>query len=190
MTLLLVCFCAPFVVAQDEYNKFEIYGGYSRDISTNTQLSYSGPLSAFCSASSTKCKKLNGFNASATYNFSRYLGVKIDFAEHFGGDGFLQSNVTTGNVGGNTKISRANFQGGIQIKNNSKEVRFKPFGHILAGINRQTEKFDGANNSPASLLTPVFGSDKITSTGFATTFGGGLDIRVSKRIDIRVAQFN
>ena len=31
MTLLLVCFCAPFVLAQDEYHKFEVYGGFSRN---------------------------------------------------------------------------------------------------------------------------------------------------------------
>ncbi|MET0753220.1 MAG: hypothetical protein ABWZ66_07595, partial [Pyrinomonadaceae bacterium] len=58
--------------------------------------------------------------------------------------------------------------------------------HILAGMNRQSVKID--NTSPQTIA--VYGSDKISSTGFATTFGGGLDIRVSKRIDIRVAQFN
>jgi hypothetical protein len=84
-----------------------------------------------------------------------------------------------------TKKSRLTIQSGLQIKNNSKQARFKPFGHILAGINRQTIKLD----NPDQFTLDVFGSEKITSTGFAATFGGGLDIKLSRRIDIRVAQF-
>lgn len=130
-------------------------------------------------------KGFNGFNASATFNFSKYLGIKADLADHFS-TGSIQAGVVTGNAGGTTKESRLNIQGGLQIKNNSKEARFKPFGHFLAGINRQSVKIDNASQN----VITVYGSDKITSTGFAATFGGGLDIRVSKRIDVRAIQFN
>lgn len=184
ITMMLVCFCAPFMMAQDEYHKFEVYGGYSRDISKDPNLSITGAFNAR-QAGNGLDKGFNGFNASATFNFSKYLGIKADLADHFS-SGSIQAGVVTGNAGGTTKESRLNIQGGLQIKNNSKEARFKPFGHFLAGINRQSVKIDNAGQN----VITVYGSDKITSTGFAATFGGGLDIRVSKRIDIRAIQFN
>jgi hypothetical protein len=183
ITVLFVCVCASITMAQNEYHKFEVYGGYSRDISKDPNLSINVVSSERQSVGFGN--GINGFNASATYNFSKYLGIKADIANHFFTDR-LNAGASFGNVGGTTKNNRLNIQGGIQIKNNSKEVRFKPFGHVLAGMHRQNVKIDNGNQS----TTDFFGSDKITSSGFAATFGGGLDIRISKRIDIRAIQFN
>jgi hypothetical protein len=183
MVLLGFC-CVPFVKAQDEYHKFEVYGGYSRDISSDPNINISGAFNER-QAGNGEDASFNGFNASATYNFSKHLGIKVDVADHFS-SGTIQAGVITGNAGGTTKKNRFTFQGGIQIKNNSKEARFKPFGHVLAGINRQSVKIENADQNTIN----VYGSDKISSTGFAATFGGGLDIRVGKRFDIRVIQFN
>lgn len=184
MTMVFALCCVPFINAQDEYHKFEVYGGYSRDISSDPNLNISGAFNARQAGNGLE-KSFQGFNASATFNFSKYIGAKVDYASHFS-TGTIQAAAFTGNAGGNTKESRSTIQGGIQIKNNSKEARFKPFGHVLAGINRQSVKID--NTRPETLT--IYGSDKFSSTGFATTFGGGLDIRLSKRIDVRVAQFN
>jgi hypothetical protein len=179
MTLLLVLCAVPLAAAQDDYHKFEVYGGFSR------QNPYGLEGDIFIQPSDDQ-KSGNGFNASATYNFSKYVGVKFDVANHRG-SGLFATGIfctTTGPVvcGGasqETKATSLSLQGGVQIKNNSKTARFKPFGQVLAGTTRLSTT-GGA----------VFGLDKISTSGFSASVGGGLDIRVSKRIDIRVIQFN
>lgn len=74
----------------------------------------------------------------------------------------------------------------MQIKNNSTENRVKPFAHALAGISRQSVKFKEFRQLDKSIL----GSDKFTNTGFTMQFGGGIDIRLSRRLDLRVVQFD
>lgn len=179
ITMLLVFCCVPFVAAQDDYHKFEVYGGYSRQKAFN----FEGDI--FIEPSDDQ-KNGNGFNASATYNFSKHVGVKFDVAHHRGSGLFAtgifcstSGPVSCGGATQLTKQSSLSLQGGIQIKNNSKDKRFKPFGHALAGMTRLS-----------STGGAVFGLDKISTSGFSATLGGGLDIRVSKRIDIRVIQFN
>ena len=72
----------------------------------------------------------------------------------------------------------------MQFKDNSRNKRVKPFGHVLAGFarysNRQSQTLD---------LFPAFNftiKDRFTS--FAMKIGGGLDVKVGKRVDIRVIQ--
>jgi len=71
--------------------------------------------------------------------------------------------------------------GGVQIKDNSKETRFKPYAHVLAGGARQTVEF----SSPDFVDT-----FDVNDTNFAMKFGGGIDVRVHPRVDLRVVEFN
>lgn len=172
---------------------------------------------------------LHGFNASATYNVSKYIGVKFEMSGNY-----RSNEIQTGNViltfpcnypnfpvGGCNQIPVAasyppntirtvipfasvetgtnqkhyNYLGGIQIKNNSKEKRFKPFAHIMAGVSQQTVKFknftdNGNTFDRANDPRKIYGLDKLTNTGFTMQFGGGLDIRLNKKMDIRVVQFD
>jgi hypothetical protein len=78
-----------------------------------------------------------------------------------------------------------NFLGGIQIKNNNEDgPTFKPFGHALFGVAVQKVDVDSPN------LPAVFGiSDFHTNeTSFAMAFGGGVDLKLNHRLDVRLAQ--
>jgi Outer membrane protein beta-barrel domain len=129
----------------------------------------------------------NGFDGSVTYNLTRYVGVKGDFTAHFKSDAFVDVFTPPGVTQTLANRERLyNFLGGVQIKNNSRNARIKPFVHALAGVARYT------NTQRQTLdLFPQFNftiEDRVTS--FALKVGGGLDVRVSRRLDIRVFEFD
>lgn len=77
------------------------------------------------------------------------------------------------------------YMGGIQIKDNKKEgSKFRPFAHFLAGVSSQSLQLEetGVN----SEIVPF----DVNSADFAMKFGGGIDYKVHKNIDIRLFQFD
>jgi len=204
--LLLVVASAATALAQtsNDYHKWEAYGGYSLGrFETNVEsASFTSPggtqtFTDLCSNATGQmignnfqkffCERrsFNGFDGSVTYNVSRYVGLKGDVTAHFKSktyaDNFTPPGVT---VTVSNKERLWNFLGGVQIKDNNKDKRLKPFGHALAGVarytNRQAQTLD---------LFPAFNfAIEDRETAFAMKFGGGLDIRASKRVDIRVIE--
>lgn len=94
-------------------------------------------------------------------------------------------------------MSRFTFQGGVQYRRQFAytfprlgSVTFRPFGHVLAGMHRQSLTIHNADPETFARVLEVYGTDTIKTDGFALTFGGGLDIPVWKRLDVRVFQFN
>jgi hypothetical protein len=150
-SMIVIACAASFSFAQgsDEYNKFEVYGGYSH---ARVDLG-GGDREGF-----------NGFEAAVTGNISRYFGLKGDYAYH---------RKTFTDAGISVTAQTHTFVGGVQIKDNSTETKFKPFVHALLG----------GTNAQASAL-----GFTDSSNGFAGVFGGGLDVRASRHIDIRVVQ--
>lgn len=125
---------------EDDYQKAEGYVGFSH-------LRVSAGSAGF-----------NGFEAAATGNVSRWVGLKLDLSGHYRSDFGNRSSVY-------------NFLGGVQLKNNARAARIKPFAHALLGGARLS--VSGGNFS---------------ETGLSAVVGVGLDIRASERIDIRVLQ--
>ena len=164
----------------DEINRVEFFGGFSHNrIDTGLE---SEDLGTEFNNSFGKRVGTNGVNLSVTGNLSKYVGLKFDFSTHS-----KSENVAFEGNQFKTKYRISNFLGGIQIKNNKKDgPRVKPFFHALAGVARQSITVE----SPA--LEDVFDetSFKIAENNFAAAIGGGLDIRVSKRVDIRAFQFD
>lgn len=190
----------------DDYNKLEVYGGYSlgrfesninkasftssngtqtfTDLCSTATGQEIGPNSQkfFCTR-----RSFNGFDGSVTYNVSRYIGIKGDFTAHFKSQSFVDKFTPPGvtqTLANNEHLY--NFLGGVQIKNNSRTARFKPFAHALAGFarysNRQQQTLD---------LFPQFNfTIEDHETSFAIKLGGGLDLRAGKRIDIRIFEFD
>ncbi len=162
---------ASAAMAQD-YRRFEVFGGFSHnrvDV---------GPVEDFDPGDDVEFDDIfderegfNGFNASATGNFSRYWGAKFDYSYHQKSFGF---------GGDNTTIRIHNFLGGVQFKNNSEDARVKPFAHALVGVGRTAADLSEFDNRLADF----------DDAGFAAAIGGGLDVRVSPRIDIRVFQLD
>lgn len=111
----------------------------------------------------------NGFNVSGTANVSRYVGVKGDYSFH-------RKSFDEGVI--NVDADLHQLFGGVQFKDNSKETSIKPFAHLMAGFGHAKINVSG-----------VSGLDD-SETGFAGIVGGGIDIRVSDRVDFRAIQFD
>jgi Outer membrane protein beta-barrel domain len=170
--LFVALLCATTVVGQDDYRRFEVYGGYSHNRADV------GPVEDFDPGDDLEFDDIfderegfNGFNASVVGNFSRYLGAKFDYSYH-------QKSFSAG--ADNTTIRLHNILGGIQVKDNSTERTWKPFAHALAGVGRTSADLTELDNS----------LEDFEDTGFAAAIGGGLDVRVSPRIDIRLFQID
>ena len=201
--VLLVLF-ATSSFAQDDYHKFEVYGGYSYSrVSSNTKaqnvvITGDGTLNItdMCSSAFTDdlgpnlqkqfyCSRrgFNGFYGSATYNFTKYLGVQGDFMGSYKKDQIIDTGGgATTTV--NTSERLYSFLGGIQIKNNVMAARVKPFAHVLAGA----AHYSATINQTVQPFTAFNFQDHDSVTSFAMKLGGGIDVRAGRRIDIRVIE--
>jgi opacity protein-like surface antigen len=181
-TLIVATASMAFAQSTDDYHKFEFYGGYSHN-RVDTGTSDNDPA---VSDIINEREGFNGFETSITGNLSRYFGLKGDFSGHFKNKTFP---IGAAHVDVDSTVF--NFLGGVQIKDNSKETRFKPFAHALIGAARVRNKADFSNDVCAAVFpSPCPADFTETETGFAGAFGGGLDIRAGKNIDIRAIQFD
>jgi opacity protein-like surface antigen len=214
MLVAIVCMhiCASVALAQgsDDYTRFEVSAGFSRAIvestvKTRTNTGDNSPIDT-CGPSRNQSTELgadfsrffcerrgaNGFDASATFNVTKYIGIKGNVSGHYKSDNFSDQfpfapNTLT--ITRETTERLYNFMGGVQVKDNSKSKRFKPYGHALLGVARQTVDFTEQTAIPSINFTETVTSrDQITS--FAMKLGGGLDVRISPRVDLRVVEFN
>ena len=178
--LCLTCVLCMNIFAQnqpDDYRKNEFYGGYS-----NQQIEGGNYRTA------------NGFEAAYVRNIHRYFGLKADFSAAYQGDDFTVSfnDPTNGAYSYRINADRSvyNILGGVQVKNNAAKSRFKPFAHALAGVAITREKFDRLTCTSGTC--PAFVGNSIplsfTNTNFAAAIGGGLDVKISDKIDLRAIQ--
>jgi len=206
--LLLVVASAVTASAQgsNDYHKWEGYGGYSLGrFETNAEsLSFTGgggtqTFTNLCSPATgamigpnsqkffCERRSFNGFDGSVAYNVTRYVGLKGDVTGHFKSETFVDIFTPPGATQTITNKERLwNFLAGVQIKDNSPSPRIKPFGHALAGVARYTDRITQTID-----LFPAFNfvvEDR--ETAFAMKLGGGIDVRVSNAVDIRVIEFD
>lgn len=163
----------------DDYKKAEFFVGYS-----NQQVDAGVDPGDFDSFVRDR-ESFNGFNVSGVYNVSRYIGVKADFSGAYKGRSFNFS-PPGGNVSFDADASLYNFLGGLQLKDNSTEKRVKPFGHILAGAGHGRVKVSNLNCSVGVDCTGL--NSTLSETGFAAAIGGGVDIKLNNRVDLRLIQ--
>ena len=161
----------------DDFHKDEFYVGYS-----NSQIDEAGR------------QGLHGFEGAYTRNFSRYFGIRANVSHSFRDrEVTLQSfDPVSGTYTGTQEYRRSvtNVLAGLQVKDNSKETRFKPFGYALVGIAHNRSRYQNfactSGNCPNN--SPNVFSFKSSDTGFAAALGGGLDIKLSRRFDLRAIQ--
>ena len=194
--VLVTCFTTPAAAQRlDGYNRFEVFHGTSYFMLERPE-----PVGA-----GVTFEGFRGISNAATFNLKRYFGLKVDLARYdrkYGlcapGQGMTdhpscfsppQGAVTTAEDP-HLKTSIYNFMGGIQVKDNGRGAKlFKPFAHLSIGSALTRERVDTYAPDPASgrlLLDFKTRSD----WGAAGAIGGGLDIRLSDRIDLRVVQFD
>jgi opacity protein-like surface antigen len=177
-----------------------VSGGYSRAF---TQTSFgsevvslpTGPLTIVpCSSAGASffgtefqrffCDRrgFNGFDVSVARNFSRYLGLKGNLSGHFKSDRFVDTAPPVTNA---TSERLYNFLVGLQVKDNSETRRWKPYAHALIGVAHYT--MSDTQTSPVAFLNFNVSDSK---NSLAMKFGGGIDLRVSKSIDLRLIEIN
>ena len=209
---LIITVCAAHAAAQgrdDNYHRAEFAAGYSHARAASTFESETalipeeGPLTTrYCAQEGRDsfgpdfqrffCERrgMNGFDASATFNFSRYVGVKGNVSAHFDSQSFSdtfdvgEGQTFTANV--NTTERLYQFLAGVQLKDNAREGRaVRPFAHALVGVARQTARF----RMPASNFSEGFDA-RANETSFAMKLGGGLDVRLGERVALRLIEVN
>lgn len=177
LSLLILVFSTGTFAQSDDYRKLEFFGGYSALNFDNLGGDTSSPaINDVLGEKDT----LRGLNLALTYNFGKYLGVKGDYSLHLREDNFSRPAGS-----GTIDTTVQNFLGGIQVKDNSPDAaRFKPFAHALFGVANQKIDVD----SPQ--LPSIFGITDfhVNETSFAMAFGGGIDIKLNDRIDVRAVQ--
>lgn len=165
VTLMLVC-CANLSLAQnaDEYPKNELFVGYSYHNADINSLTVNSGRAG-----------LQGVNVEYTRNVNKVIGITADFSGHIKRESFTTS---TGEFQHNRE--QYNLLGGLQFKARN-QTRVTPFAHALLGV--------GLFRGFSAILLPAgntyFFDD---AKSFSMVFGGGIDIRASKRISIRAVQ--
>jgi len=176
IALMLVCTTAT-LAQSDDYKKYEFFGGYS---ALNFDNLGGDTNNAAINDILGEKNTLRGFELAITRNFHKYVGAKFDYSLHLREDNF-SGTLASGTIDSTVQ----NFLGGIQVKNNNEDgPRFKPFGHALFGVANQKIDVD----SPQ--LPVLFGVNDfhVNETSFAMAFGGGVDIKLNHRIDVRAGQ--
>lgn len=191
LVLLLMAGCATLTFAQgsssstvDETPTVEYFVGYS----ASGRLGEGTPLvinnQNFSPFFNDQAGGPEGFEASIIGNFNRYVGIKGDFSIYSNNrqlrDGTFTScvgTVCTSSIQDYKANSRAAyFMAGPELKGRNR-TRLTPFAHALFGLVYSRTQFSTSGTFNIS--------DKASETAFAMAFGGGLDIRASKRISVR-----
>lgn len=196
LCLIIVAGVGVFAQTTDEYQKNEFFAGFSSQ-----------------ALDSGRYTNINGFEGSYVRRINRYVGIKGDVSgayrrERFDlpsvvfiGNGTFPINTTTTTTTTTTGTTTAaaairsennyslhNFLGGVQVRDNASQARLKPFAHALAGVAHYRSKFETSGGVIFGGPTRSGFSDTFEQTGFAAALGGGLDVRITDRFDIRAIQ--
>ena len=164
----LVVSLTVLVAAQDKDKRFEVFAGYSYmridDHKSNNPIDHVGSL--------------NGFEVAVTGFVTKRFGITGDFSTGFAGG-------TEAVTGGSLRFSSSNFSfyAGPHYRFTNTS-RVTPFVHALVGASNNRFNYD---------FTPTTGGlahVSQSSTDFAMALGGGLDVRVHKRVKIRLFQID
>jgi hypothetical protein len=186
LAVFLAAVSSTVVLSQTktDYNKWEVYGGYSNG-QVERGIDSGNSLNAFF----RDRRPFNGFEASGVYNFNRYFGVKGDVSGTYNKThvAFTLPNPTgpPDTLAFDSHDSLYNFLGGIQVKDNASESRFKPFAHALVGVGLFRSSVRNLVCTGNTICPAEFSNSE---TGFAGAFGGGLDVKLSNKIDLRAFQ--
>ena len=171
MAALLAACAAPAAFAQaagDDYNKADVGVLYSHN---RVDVGVEDPNQNFLD----EREGFNGVEAFVKGNVSRYVGLKGSYSFH------RKSFDINGGTAATTFDVDADlhqFLGGVEFKDNAKETKVKPFAHLLAGVGHARADVEGVTDFSES------------ETGFAAAVGGGVDFRISDRVDFRAIQFD
>lgn len=178
--LLIAMLCAPLAAAQSttDYPKWEFFVGYTheridsgadrldtnRDLFGNATVDFDPVRLGF-----------NGFTTEVVGNVHRNIGIVANVSGSYHRATF--TDILT-NRPFNTRLSQYDILFGPRYNFRNKSS-VTPFAHALFGI----AHFRATSND-------FFSGDADSETDFAMAIGGGLDVRASRKIDVRAIQFD
>jgi hypothetical protein len=146
-----------------EPDRFEFFGGYSlvhASISTDVPSASPSHVDA------------NGFNVAAAAYFNRWFGAVADYSAHFGSESVHFIDPFSGqSVIGDVKAHVFPLQFGPQVRFPGRRVQ--PFARAMFGFFR------------IRTIAPDF---RDLDNDFGFSLGGGVDVRTSEHVAIRVGQ--
>jgi opacity protein-like surface antigen len=162
--VLLIAFSIP--AKAQEAPPMEVFGGYS----------YFRPDGG---------GNFHGWNASVAGNFNRWFGVVGDFSGHYGSESF-RADFSDPDLPG-TITARSNSDTSVHFVlfgpriSSRKHEKLTPFAHALFGL---------AHLRTKAILTLGDLSSEISfaDTSFAVAIGGGVDLKLSESIGLRLIQ--
>ena len=170
MAALFIACTSSFAFAQtDDYNKYDVGVLYSHN---RQDIGVEDPNQNFID----EREGFHGFEAFVKGNVSRYVGLKGSYSfnrKSFDIDG------GTAATSFDVDADLHQFLGGAEFKDNAVETKVKPFAHVLAGV----------AHARADVSNSTVSFDE-TDTGFAGVIGGGVDFKLSDRVDLRAVQFD
>jgi hypothetical protein len=120
----------------------------------------------------TDSQTMHGWNGSLTGNVNKYFGITADISGAY---------KSVGITGASLSVKDHLFMFGPTLSYRTE--RAKPFAHVLFGLSRASA---GVNVNALGQLIQQNAGD----TSYAIAFGGGLDVKATKAIDIRLGQFD
>lgn len=164
VTILVILCCSLPMVGQS--GKSEVFGGYSLErISGGCGTDYR--CGAYNIGATTN---LNGWTASMTGYIFHSFGLSAQFSGNYGNAGFA------GGGGGLATVHRYAYQFGPVYT--FRWQRASAFTHALFGGISQ-----GVSQTSPNGVVPSY-------TSFLWSVGGGVDIKLSNRLSVRVAQLD
>lgn len=165
-TAIGVAVFSLFLAIPSHAQNLELFGGYSfvRAPVTFTQIPQGTCPTTGCPITITSPKlNFNGYEVGGAFKVLGPLALAVDFSDTSGSFQGANTHLRTYLVGPQLRLPGP----------------ISPFAHFLVGA---------AHESGASSIGPVLTTTGPAQTGFATTLGGGIDLKVLPLISIRPIQ--
>ena len=193
LTSLLLLLTASLLASGQEFPRTEFFGGFSylhldtQGINNSTlQQQCNVVFGGTCPATFQIHRGFNGWEAAGQYNANRWLGLKADFAGHYG-------TLLTAKFASLPPLPPLSFSSPHQHMYDFlfgpvvsyRSHRYTAFVHGLVGA-----EHTGFGNFSLQGLPLTLPGTSSSRTDFAYALGGGLDIKASKYFAIRLGQFD
>lgn len=182
VVLSLMAWSLVLPLTAQDVPKMDIFAGYSF-----LRSQVGGQVFTFTNDTPQKLQPIDGFNASVTENFNKWVGITEDLSGYYSDAGIKNHTLLVG-----PQLSFRQAHG------------ITPFIHGLFGANYQTPARQSPIIDQVVLAPPATGSNNTQSvivsdsqlvpslrgghTSFAMAFGGGVDYNVNPRFSIRLIQ--
>lgn len=184
--VLLMAVCAPVSFAQSTDTPGpEVFVGYS-NLQAEGIPGEEGDNESFDDEVFGERTGVNGFNTAVTGYVSPRFGITGDFSFHKKNQNFEFNGGGTGLSRGELDTRVINLMGGPQVRFPTTS-RVTPFVRALFGV--ANTRFEAEQSTPTGTGTNE-SNFTTSSTDFAMALGGGVDVRLTDRVGLRLLQFD